>query len=765
VVVSAFGGVTDQLLALANSAFNAKPIEYSLQILSNHHLQIINTLFEENSTEIKKLFGVYLKKLKTDLDIITNDNKLTPQATDKILSYGELISSTIISYYLTQKNIPAEQLDARHVVLTDNHFNNAYVHYQRTYNRIRAYCKNRNKMQIITGFLGATERGETTTLGRSGSDYSASIFGAALIASSIEIWTDVNGILSADPNIVKDAKTISELTYEEAMELAHAGARVIFPPTMIPAKYKNIPIIIKNTFNPNHPGSRISQSRELNNKNEVGISSLSGISLLRLQGAGMVGIHGINARIFSTLAKEKISVLLVSQAFSEHATCFAVNPNLVEKAILVLESEFEMEMKNHYIDHIRCEDELSMVAVVGEGMRHTPGISGKVFGRLGIEKINIIAIAQGSSERNISFIINNKDVKRAIRSLHHYLFSDLNKKNLFIAGIGLVGKDLIKLISQNKTLNVCGIMNSKKMRIDLTGIKLKTISTEISKGVPSNLDSYISMAIETPNAIFIDVTSSPIIAEKTSLLIKNGVSVVTASKLANTMNQDFYDSIRANSIISGAHFKYETNVGAGLPIIETLQTLLATGDSIEKIEGVMSGTLSYLFSQFDGSTSFSDLVKQAQENGFTEPDPRDDLNGMDVARKILILARETGVQLELSDISVENLIPSEMDPDLSVDKFLDQFSKFDSNFLKQYESAKKEDKVLRYIATWNGEKAIVGLNAVGKSNPFYHQNGRENFIVFTTRRYKDAPLVIKGHGAGAEVTAAGVLGDILKCTN
>jgi len=477
----------------------------------------------------------------------------------------------------------------------------------------------------------------------------------------------------------------------------------------------------------------------------------------------MVGRFGVIGRVFDALAKKKINIILVSQVFSEHSICFAIQPAEVDLAESLLKEEFSFELKNHFIDSIKIENDLSLIAVVGEGMRHTPGIAGKLFSVLGEQNVNLIAIAQGSSERNISFIIKNDEVKSAIRSLHQYIFSDNAIINVFIAGVGLVGSDLIRLIQDKKSINVCGIMNSRKMILNPNGLDTQHYVEKLAQGETADLESFISSAAQSRKAVFVDVTSSSAIAEQTANILKKGISVVSASKLANAMNQDYYDSIRENSKASGALFKYETNVGAGLPIIETLQTLLNTGDTVKKIEGVMSGTLSYLFSQFDGTVSFSDLVKQARGNGFTEPDPRDDLNGMDVARKILILTRETGIKLALGDISVENLIPAEMDPDLSIDNFLNQFSNYNSTFLDRYESAKKEGKVLRYIATWNGKKAVVGLKEVGSDNPFFHQNGRENFIVFTTRRYNDAPMVVKGHGAGTEVTAAGVLGDILKC--
>ncbi len=762
VVVSAFGGITDQLIQLIAYAERGADYNNDLQLFFDRHRKTIHDLHIEKELLFNTVQEIE-NELSVTLSTIANQKKCTPQLKDAALSVGEQLSANIITEACIEKGINATCLDARKVILTDDHFGSAFVHYQKSYNNIRNEWKDESKTRIITGFIGATESGETTTFGRSGSDYTASIFGAALDVKEIEIWTDVNGILSADPNVVFDAKTISHITYEEAMELAHAGAKVIFPPTMIPALYKSIPIRIKNTFEPDNPGTAITQDRLRDDHFAVGISSLYNVSLIRFQGAGMVGRFGVIGRVFDALAKKKINIILVSQVFSEHSICFAIQPAEVDLAESLLKEEFSFELKNHFIDSIKIENDLSLIAVVGEGMRHTPGISGKLFSVLGEKNVNVIAIAQGSSERNISFIIKNDEVKSAIRSLHQYIFSDNAIINVFIAGVGLVGSDLIRLIQDNNSINICGIMNSRKMILNPSGLDPQHYLEELENGDTADLESFISSVSQSLNSVFVDVTSSPAIAEKTANILKKGISVVSASKLANAMNQDYYDSIRENSEAAGALFKYETNVGAGLPIIETLHTLINTGDTINKIEGIMSGTLSYLFSQFDGSIPFSELVKSAQENGYTEPDPRDDLNGVDVGRKILILARETGAQLEFDDVSIQSLIPENMDPAFSVDEFLEQLSKYDDKFLNMYTSASREDKMLRYIATWDGQNATVELKAVGIKNPFYYQNGRENFIVFTTKRYKDTPMIIKGHGAGAEVTAAGVLGDILKC--
>ena len=768
IVISAFGGVTDTLKDLADKAASGKPRDQMYDLLIKRHRECIHDLNSQINNDDQYHLDEYFIQLESDLSSIEKAKQNSSQSQDKILSYGELLSTTILAQYLYQIGIPAEQLDARKVILTDNNFGHAYVHYQKSYDRIKTYYKECTKVQIVTGFLGATENEITTTLGRNGSDYTASIFGAALNAKVIEIWTDVDGILSADPNIIKKAKAIPSMTYEEAMELAHAGAKVIFPPSMIPALYKNIPIFIKNTFDPEQSGTRIGKDRAVLDEIVVGISSLSNISLVLLQGAGLVSLKGTIGRIFSTLAKENINIILISMAFSEHSVCFAIKPKYNTVALRALKTEFETEIKQKKIDRIKLEKSLSLVAVVGEGMRQNPGVSGRVFSTLGSHDISIIAIAQGSSERNISFIVDDADVSNTLRILHNEFFEKKEDfLDIYLVGTGTIGSELLNIICQHNMNNIriCALGNSKKMLLGNAEINPVTAIDNLKKASdPFVLDKFLKHKNFGSNSkVFVDCTASETIAEQYADILNNGFSVVAANKIANTLGYDYYRAMRKSAKERNVHFRYETNVGAGLPIINTLQGLLVAGDEILEIQGILSGTLSYLFNSFDGQTLFSSLVSSAREKGFTEPDPREDLNGMDVARKMLILVRETGAKLDLDDVSVESLIPEALGPDLPVAEFLNQFSNFDSFFLDRLNKAKTEQKVLRYLGTWDGSKVRAGLEAVDQKSPFYHQYGSENLIMFKTRRYHDVPLVIKGYGAGAGVTATGVLQDIQAC--
>ena len=759
IVVSAFGGITDKLISISKNIQNPEVFFEIVKEVEQHHTQIVNELGIKNSENINFLF----EELNSEIDEIRN--KKLEQISDRIISYGERLSSQIIAEYFSSVGIKSDSLDARKVILTDDHFGSAFVHYKDSYKKIRDYFTKVDSTQIITGFIGATENGETTTLGRSGSDYTASIFGAALNAEEIQIWTDVDGILSANPKIVENAKPIQNLNYEEAMELAHAGAKVIFPPAMIPALYKNIPIWIKNTFNPKNPGSLITRESQENNRIAVGISSQSGMALVRLQGAGMVGLYGLIGRIFTALAKEKINIVLVSQVFSEHSVCFVIQPEQIESSEKLLKEEFHFELENHVIDKIIIEKNVSLVALVGEGMRHKSGISGKLFKTLGDENINIIAIAQGSSERNISLVVDDNQAEETLKILHSEFFEITSEKPaIILAGVGTVGSELLRIAEKDRTrkYNINGILRSKKMLLNSEEINLSKLENEFkSNSIETDLKTVIAEGRQFKNKIFVDCTTSKELSKNYPELLSNGFSIVAANKKANTMDINFYREIQNIVEKSHVNFKYETNVGAGLPVISTIKSLIESGDKILKIEGVFSGTLSYLFNYFDGSIPFSELVKSAKENGYTEPDPRDDLNGMDVARKLLILAREIGLNLELNDVQTDSLLPEKSEEISFIPEFLNYYKVVDSKFESLLKTAQQQNKKLCYIGSLQEDKAKVKLELIPENHPFYNLDGSENIVSIQTERYFEKPLVIRGHGAGAEVTAGGVMADIM----
>jgi len=759
VIVSAIGGITDKLISISKNIQNPRIYLSLYKEVKKYHIKIINELGIVKSHKIISLFE------ELELEINQNRKNNSLETLDKIISYGERFSSQIISEYFCSVGIESDSLDAREVIVTNDHFGSAFVYYEESYNKICEYFSNIYSTQIITGFIGSTRSGKTTTLGRSGSDYTASIFGAALNSDQIQIWTDVDGVLSANPKIIENAKLIRNLNYKEAMELAHAGAKVIFPPTMIPALNKNIPIWIKNTFNPESPGSLITQKSKKNNRIVVGISSQSGMALVRLQGAGMVGLYGIIGRIFTALAKGKINIILVSQVFSEHSICFVIRPEQIKISKKLLKEEFYQELKNHIIDEVTFENNISLIALVGEGMRQKSGISGKLFKTLGNENINIIAIAQGSSERNISFIVDDKQAKKTLKILHSEFFEiTSNKTAVFLAGVGTVGSKLLKIAEKinSKKIDFNGVLNSKRMLLNPDGLNLSNIESDLKfNSIRTDLKNIIDTGRQFKNKIFVDCTSSIELSKKYSELLSNGFSIVAANKKANTMDINFYNKLRKITKMSHLKFKYETNVCAGLPVISSLKSLIKSGDKILKIEGVFSGTLSYLFNNFNGLIPFSELLKYAKENGFTEPDPRDDLSGKDVARKLLILAREIGLNMNLDDIQTESFVPIKSKKNSSISEFLDCLKVEDSKFESYLQKAKHQNKKLCYIGSLQKGKAKVKLEMISESHPFYHLDGSENIVSFQTERYNEKPLVIRGHGAGAEVTAGGVMADIM----
>ncbi len=799
VVTSAFQHMTDKLIDMAKKASNKD--ESYREIFLNVREKHMRVADEVISLQTRSAVVASLLERFNELEEILRGvfalREISPRSMDLIMSFGERLAAYILSEALKSNKTPAEFVDSRELIKTDENFGSANVIFGQTDELIRNYfIDGKDNCKIVTGFLGSTTNGETSTLGRGGSDYSASILGAALNAEIIEIWTDVDGIFTADPKKVKNASPLKYMLYSEARELSHFGAKVIYPPTMQPALLKNIPILIKNTFNPDAAGTLISYrpeqsagpshqvpgglsfSAEKHDSLVTGISSINKISMLRVEGSGMIGIAGIAMRVFKALASRKINIILISQASSEQNICIAILPQYVEPASFALEEEFQLEMERRQIGKIIVENDLSCIAAIGENMRAMPGISGRLFAALGKNGINIKAIAQGSSELNISVIIEAKDEEKALNAVHDcFFYSYFRPVNLFLVGVGLVGGTLVEQINQQKEilhkehgidLRICAYANSKKMIfaddenfLQVSKEKLENSSEAFS---PSGFIQKMRLK-NLPNSVFVDSTANEEITNFYEEILNSSVSIVTPNKKANSGPFNKYKKLKETAKLRSVKFLYETNVGGGLPIISTLKHLVLSGDEIKKIEGVFSGTLSYLFNSFDGKSPFSVLISEAMKMGYTEPDPRDDLCGIDVGRKLLILIRELGFKYELTDIVVENLVPENMRNCAGAKEFLAKLPEMDQYFEEKRISAENEGKVLRYIASFEDGRANVSLKTVDKNHPAYSLTGGENIVAFTTKRYFKNPLVIKGPGAGPHVTAAGVFADILKATH
>ena len=781
VVFSAFTKITDSLIEMATLAAKGdinykKPFE---TLVKRHDEAIFYLLNEKNRITVREGIQENHKDLENLLNGIFLLREASPRTMDYVLSFGERNSSFIIAHAMTQRGIPSAFLDARKIIKTDKNFGAAKVDFVETNKNIQEYyAANTDKVQIATGFIGSAKGGLTTTLGRGGSDYSVAIIGAALQAEVIEIWTDVDGVLTADPRRVKKAFTVPVMSYGEAMEMSHFGAKVIYPPTIQPALAKKIPLYIKNTFNPDFVGTFVSEQGDPNGRIITGISSVSGIALLTLQGGGLFGVPGIAARLFSAMGKAGINIILITQGSSEYSISFAVSPSDAKKAVKAVSEEFETEMKNTQIDAAKTEDELSVIAIIGENMRFRPGIAGRMFQALGKNGINIHAIAQGSSELNISVVVPKADENKALNALHEAFFlSDTKQLHLYIMGTGLIGSTLLEQIRRQSIflknersleIKVVGLANSRKMLFNEDGIELDTWRSQIEKtDVTSDLQGFMDKmkSLNLSNTIFIDNTSSEQVASTYEVLLDASISISTPNKIANSSSYGRYQNLKHIAAKRNVQFKYETNVGAGLPVISTLKDLINSGDRILKIEGVLSGTLAYIFNNFKAGTTFSQIVAEAKELGLTEPDPRDDLSGKDVKRKIMILAREAGYAIEENQINIENILPDACIKAASVDEFFKVLEKNDDYFEKMRFNAEKEGKVLRFSAKLEGGKASLGLESVDSAHPFYLLSGSDNMIVFTTERYKDRPLVVRGPGAGAEVTAAGIFAEIITIGN
>lgn len=781
VVVSALGGVTNLLIEAGEKASTGDSTYATvLKDIETRHIETIKGLI--TSSKQDQVIGEVkntLNELSNLLHGIYLIREFSLRSYDLVVSFGERLSAFIVSEAFKEKNIRSSFVDARDVVKTDKNFGHAKVNFEATNKLIKEKIGNCDQLYVATGFIGSTKENETTTIGRGGSDYSGAIFAAALDATILEIWTDVDGMMTADPRKVKRAFPISNMTYSEAMELSHFGAKVLEPRTVIPAMGKNIPVHIKNTFNPDAEGTLITATSIKNLNRVQGISSIDEVSLITVQGSGMIGEVGISMRLFQAIARDKINVILITQGSSEHSITFAVLPKDANKAKELLREEFKMELQVGLIDNIIVEDNLTVIAAVGENMKSIPGVSGKFFNTLGKNGINVAAIAQGASELNISVVVSATDRNKALNSLHETFFlSDIKTLNVFIVGTGTIGGELINQIQQqNETLiakknidvKVVGISNIDGYLIEEDGIDLSKWEELIkSKGQKPQLQEFIKniKELNLRNSVFVDNTASYDVANNYEDLLDNAVSIVTPNKIANASEITRYKTIHEKAAQSGARFLYETNVGAGLPVISTLKDLINSGDEIIRIEAILSGSLNFIFSNISIENDFASTVKKARELGFTEPDPKIDLSGMDVARKILILSREIGCEFNISDIEVENCLSKESQQTTTVEELWNTLEKFDNAIYKtKIADSISQNKRLKYIASFENGKAKTQVRAIGSDHPFFNITGSDNIISFTTERYKKQPLIVIGPGAGAGVTAAGIFADIIRIVN
>jgi len=780
VVVSAFQGVTDLLTETAARASEGdEGYLKTIRALEARHVEAIKSLVRvQHQSSVLTRFKLEFNLLEDVLQGLSLVREITPRTMDFVLGFGERFSALILAGALNDLDVPADYVDARELIRTDKGHGQARVIMEPTAGNIRKRLLKPERVQVVTGFIASTDDGTATTLGRGGSDYTASLLGAALQVDRIEIWTDVDGMMTADPGMVKRAFCIKEASYEEAMEMSHFGAKVIYPPTIQPALKAGIPIQIRNTFRPEEPGTVIKKDAAISDRPIKGISSIDQIALITIRGSGMIGVSGIAARLFTTLAREKINIVLITQASSEHTVTLAVLPKHAALAEEAIRTEFQLELQQEIIDDVLIETDLSVIAIVGDNMRQIPGIAGRVFSALGRNGINIVAIAQGSSERNISFVVNRKNQSKAMNTLHDAFFlAGVKTVNLFLVGVGLIGGTLLKLIeNQVDTLykeyqidvKLRGLANSRKMLVREEPVRFREWQDTLeSEGEPTVLETFITemKSLNLPNSVYIDCTASEEVSKHYPEILSSSISVVTPNKKANSASQEYFNRLKELATRHNVAFRYETNVGAGLPLIGTLHEQVTTGDHLRRVEGVLSGTLSYLFNSFDGSQPFSEIVRQAKEMGYTEPDPREDLNGHDVGRKLLILARVAGYELEFKDIDIENLVPEGARDTDSVEAFFEKLKEFDDQFEVLRAAAAAKGQKLCYIARFENGKGVVKLEQIDRDHPFYGLKGSDNIVALYTDHYQQSPMVIKGPGAGANVTAGGIVADILRVVN
>jgi bifunctional aspartokinase / homoserine dehydrogenase 1 len=776
IVVSAMSGITDKLIQCGQLAGQGQE-QYKaiLQEIEAKHLDTIRGLFPITVqsgllSQVKK----QLNQLESLCDGIFQVEELSKRSLDKIMSFGELLSSWLVAEKLKHSGLSATWKDSRELIATDAQFGHALVDFDITDHQITSYFQHQQaEYVVLPGFISATIDKETTTLGRGGSDYTAAIVAAAMDANVLEIWTDVSGMMTADPRLVPQAIAIPRISYEEAMELSHFGAKVIYPPTIQPVMNRRIPIWIKNTFAPDDYGTLIQDNGEKTFP-VTGISGIQKIALLTLEGSGMVGIPGFSKRLFDALLREKVNVILITQSSSEHSITVGIHESDMLKAKAVVDSEFAQEIHDKRIEPLIVEKDLCIVAVVGDNMKNHHGMSGKFFGALGRNAINVRAIAQGSTEKNISAVINKSDVRKALNVMHEAFFeSEAKQLNVFVAGTGNVGGKLLEQLQlQQKYLldelglqvRIIAISNSRKMRFSESGLPLQHWKEELNSGDEMDLSQFAQkvQAMNLRNSVFVDNTASDEVAGLYATFLQHGISVVTCNKIACSADYASYKGLKDLARKFNASFLFETNVGAGLPVINTLNDMVRSGDKIQTIQAVLSGSLNFIFNHFVNGANFREVVKAAQDEGYTEPDPRIDLSGKDVMRKILILARESGAVLEMEDIRNNSFLPEACLNAKDVPAFYEQLDVHAAHFQQLLQTAADKGERLKFVAQYDNGLASVGLQSIGPAHPLYHLEGKDNIVLFTTNRYSAQPLIVKGAGAGADVTASGIFADIIR---